>query len=77
MDGMQTSGWLRRDGDGVAAPTVGQVVREYRLAGGTNQAAVADALGITQQFLSQVEKGTRKATLEQRQGFAHLEEQAA
>lgn len=72
MDGMQTSGWLRRDGDAVAAPTVGQVVREYRLAGGTNQAVVADALGITQQFLSQVEKGTRKATLEQRQGFARV-----
>lgn len=45
MDGMQTSGWLRRDGDGVAAPTVGQVVREYRLAGGANQAAVADGWG--------------------------------
>lgn len=72
MDAMETSGWLRRGGDGAAARTVGQVVREYRLAGGGNQAAVAAALGITQQFLSQVEKGTRKATLEQRQGFARV-----
>ncbi|WP_253812643.1 helix-turn-helix domain-containing protein [Nocardia amikacinitolerans] len=69
---MDRSGWLRRNHDGALARTVGQVIREYRLAGGANQAAVADALGITQQFLSQVEKGTRKATLEQRQGFARV-----
>ncbi|GGN75993.1 helix-turn-helix domain-containing protein [Nocardia rhizosphaerihabitans] len=72
VDGVRASEWLHRDGDGVAARTVGQIVREYRLAGGSNQAAIADALGITQQFLSQVEKGTRKATLEQRQGFARV-----
>lgn len=48
------------------------VVREYRLARGLNQAAVADALGITQQFLSQVETGVRNVTLDQRQGFMHV-----
>jgi transcriptional regulator with XRE-family HTH domain len=37
-----------------------------------NQAAVAEALGITQQFLSQVETGVRNVTLDQRQGFIHL-----
>lgn len=71
MDPTDTSEWLRRD-DGPAMRTVGQVVREYRLAIGSNQVAVAGALGITQQFLSQVEKGTRKATLEQRQNFSRV-----
>ncbi|MFI5499109.1 helix-turn-helix domain-containing protein [Nocardia asteroides] len=70
VNGMDTSEWLRRGADGAGARSVGQVIREYRLARGSNQSTVADALGITQQFLSQVEKGTRKATLEQRQAFA-------
>ncbi|WP_157172076.1 helix-turn-helix domain-containing protein [Nocardia higoensis] len=72
MDATQSHGWLRRDSDAAGARLVGQVVREYRLAAGANQVAVAEAMGITQQFLSQVEKGTRKATLEQRQGFARV-----
>ncbi|WP_084533147.1 helix-turn-helix domain-containing protein [Nocardia fusca] len=51
--------WLRHSDRTGPGQQVGIVVREYRLARGLNQAAVAEALGITQQFLSQVETGVR------------------
>ena len=49
---------------------VGDVVRESRLASGLNQAALAARMGVTQQFLSQVETGIRPASLELRQSFS-------
>ncbi|TDP96619.1 helix-turn-helix transcriptional regulator [Labedaea rhizosphaerae] len=63
--------WLRRTGE---LPNIedhpGSVVREYRLASGRSQGAVASAVGITQQFLSQLETGTRQLTIELRRAFA-------
>ncbi|MFC8044710.1 helix-turn-helix domain-containing protein [Nocardia sp. NPDC057353] len=69
---MQEADWLRRDESTATTRSIGQVVREYRLAAGANQGTVAEALGLTQQFLSQIEKGSRKATLEHRRGFARV-----
>lgn len=51
---------------------VGAVVREYRLGSQQNQATVAAALGMTQQHLSQIEKGKRPVSLEQRRRFAQV-----
>ncbi|GGL24987.1 helix-turn-helix domain-containing protein [Nocardia jinanensis] len=64
--------WLRHSDRTGPDRQVGILVREYRLASGLNQAAVAEALGITQQFLSQVETGVRKVTLDQRHGFMRV-----
>lgn len=64
--------WLRHSDRTGPGRQVGIVVREYRLARGLNQATVAEALGITQQFLSQVETGARKVTLDQRQRFMRV-----
>ncbi|WP_067657662.1 helix-turn-helix domain-containing protein [Nocardia harenae] len=72
VDAMQTTDWLRRDESIATMRSIGQVVREYRLAAGVNQGTVAEAMGLTQQFLSQVEKGSRKATLEHRRDFARI-----
>ncbi|MBF6222632.1 helix-turn-helix transcriptional regulator [Nocardia abscessus] len=47
-------------------------MREYRLAIGLSQAAVASAMGITQQFLSQVETGTRNPDVDNRQSLASV-----
>ncbi|KZM69801.1 hypothetical protein AWN90_07000 [Nocardia terpenica] len=63
---------MRRSAELDSALRVGVLVREYRLAFGLNQAVVAAALGVTQQFLSQVETGTRKVTLEHRREFARV-----
>ncbi|WP_280432601.1 helix-turn-helix domain-containing protein [Nocardia brasiliensis] len=68
--GNESSQWLRRGDDEAAAGRVGAVVREYRNASQRSQADVAQAMGVTQQFLSQVENDSRRVTLEQRQGFA-------
>ncbi|QIS23425.1 helix-turn-helix domain-containing protein [Nocardia terpenica] len=72
MGSMDESSWLRHGAERDSAQRVGALVREYRLASGRNQAAVAAALGVTQQFLSQVETGKRNVTLEHRQGFAQV-----
>lgn len=72
MTSTDRSAWLKRTGHAEAGDEVGEVVREYRLASGRNQAAVASAMDMTQQFLSQIEKGTRKATLEQRRKFSDV-----
>lgn len=72
VDGTEEFAWLRRSDGPISDRRVGPVVREYRLARGLKQAAVARDLGITQQFLSQVETGARNLTLDQRQGFARV-----
>ncbi|MGW5217402.1 helix-turn-helix domain-containing protein [Nocardia sp. NPDC004085] len=70
MEGAHGPAWSRRETDSGHIRNVGEVIREYRLAIGLNQAAVASALGITQQFLSQLETGTRNADVEHRRSIA-------
>ncbi len=72
VDGTEEFAWLRRSDGPSSDRRVGPLVREYRLAKGLKQAAVARDLGITQQFLSQVETGARNLTLDQRQGFVRV-----
>ncbi|MFE7802904.1 helix-turn-helix domain-containing protein [Nocardia sp. NPDC057440] len=72
VDRADEPSWLRHDDDHASVDRVGVVVREYRLASGQNQAAIASAMGVSQQFLSQVENSTRKVTLEQRQSLARV-----
>jgi transcriptional regulator with XRE-family HTH domain len=65
--------WLRRAVDSTTEPDqIGAVVREYRLASGQSQTSVATAMEMTQQYLSQIETGARKVTLEHRRRFAHV-----
>ncbi|WP_433574879.1 helix-turn-helix domain-containing protein [Nocardia brasiliensis] len=66
----ESTRWLRGGDDEAAVERVGAVVREYRTASRRSQADVARALGVTQQFLSQVENDSRRVTVEQRRGFA-------
>ncbi|MER7450354.1 helix-turn-helix transcriptional regulator [Nocardia beijingensis] len=70
MEGAPRPAWLRRETDSGHIRNVGEVIREYRLAIGLNQAAVASALGITQQFLSQLETGARDPDVEHRRRIA-------
>ena len=70
VDGSDASMWLRRTTDEASDRPVGDVVRESRLASGLNQASLAARMGVTQQFLSQVETGVRPASLELRQSFS-------
>lgn len=72
MTADQPPAWLRRSYDDSAADKVGAVIREYRLAQGQSQVALAGAMGMTQQFLSQIENGSRNVTLEQRRKFARV-----
>ncbi|MFI5717635.1 helix-turn-helix transcriptional regulator [Nocardia sp. NPDC051750] len=72
MDGTSEVAWLGRSDRRGTDRHVGLLVREYRLARGLKQAAVARDLGITQQFLSQVETGVRNVTLDQRHGFMRV-----
>lgn len=69
-----TTEWLNRGAadENRNADDVSAVVREYRLASSQNQASVASAMGMTQQHLSQIEKGKRPASLEQRRTFAEV-----
>jgi transcriptional regulator with XRE-family HTH domain len=62
--GMGADPWLNQ-GAKVADDT-GAVLRGWRLATGWTQADVAQALGTTQQHLSQMENGQRPVSLEQR-----------
>lgn len=68
-----TDQWLRRSAR-PDAPTdaAGAVITEYRLASGQNQVAVASAMGMTQQHLSQIEHGKRPVSPEQRRKFADV-----
>lgn len=65
-----SEGWLTRTSDGSVDDAVGPLVREYRLARGLSQVSLADAMGFTQQFLSQVESGRRRISMEHRRRFA-------
>jgi transcriptional regulator with XRE-family HTH domain len=67
-----TTPWLRRGDDGKPIDNAGEVIREYRLASGQSQAAVASAAELTQQALSFIEQGKRPASIEQRRLFAKL-----
>lgn len=71
IDSSETS-WLRRPDEVAGNEHLGDIIREYRLASGQNQVAVADAMGMTQQFLSQIENGVRKVSLEQRRKFVQV-----
>jgi transcriptional regulator with XRE-family HTH domain len=66
--------WLQsRDGkprDG--ADDAGQVIRQHRLAARMTQTDLASAMGITQQHVSQIEKGKSAVTLDLRCRFASL-----
>ena len=69
-----TADWLSRE-TAAAADSVddaGSIIREYRLASGQNQVAVANAVGMTQQHLSQIEKGQRPVSIEQRRKFSEV-----
>ena len=55
--------WLSRDLDR-SADGVGSVLRAWRVAAGRTQVDAAAVLGLTQQHLSQMEKGQRPISLE-------------
>ena len=57
--------WLSRDPHH-SADEAGSVLRAWRVAAGRTQVDTAAALGLTQQHLSQMEKGQRPISLEQR-----------
>jgi transcriptional regulator with XRE-family HTH domain len=66
--------WLgaRQDGIHGAIDDAGLVIRQHRLAAGQTQEGVADAMGMTQQHLSQIERGRCPVSLELRRRFAVL-----
>lgn len=66
--------WLSRGEPGATTDTdeAATTIREYRLASGRNQISVASEMGMTQQHLSQIEKGRRPVSLEQRRKFAEI-----
>ena len=66
--------WLNRGAplSGSGEDDAGAVIREYRLASGQNQVAVASAVGMTQQHLSQIENGKRPVYLDQRRVLADV-----
>lgn len=59
------TGWLERNST-AATDDVGAVLRAWRESAGWTQVKVAEMLGLTQQHLSQMEKGQRPVSLEQR-----------
>src|SRR4051794_32521443 len=61
-----TEGWLRRLETDVAADDAGAVLRAWRTRHRQTQGRVAALLGTTQQHLSQIEKGIRPLSLDQR-----------
>jgi transcriptional regulator with XRE-family HTH domain len=63
--------WLRRGGD-TATDDVAVVIRDQRRALGMSQSAVAAAMSLTQQFLSQIENGSRSVTFDQRRRFSQV-----
>lgn len=69
-----TEQWLhpRQSGLADAGDDVGSTIRGYRLAFGWTQVDVAAAIGITQQHLSQIEKGKSPVTFDLRRRFAAL-----
>jgi transcriptional regulator with XRE-family HTH domain len=69
-----TEQWLRPRQCGLigTGDDAGPTIREYRLANGWTQVDVAAAVGITQQHLSQIEKGRSPVTFDLRRKFAAL-----
>ena len=63
--------WLRRRVES-RTDNVGVVIREQRRALGMSQTAVAGALSMTQQFLSQIENGSRSVNFEQRRKLSQV-----
>jgi transcriptional regulator with XRE-family HTH domain len=59
-------GWLERGGSATAETDAGAVIRAWRKRTGRTQADVAAMLETTQQHLSQIEKGIRPLSLDQR-----------
>ena len=59
--------WLSRGQTIAATDDAGAVLRAWRTKNGQSQTAVAELLNTTQQHLSQIEKGIRPLSLEQRQ----------
>lgn len=51
---------------------IGELVREYRESGSKSQQEVADALGIAQPHVSQIERGKRRLTLKEAVKFASV-----
>uniref|UniRef100_UPI003F493455 helix-turn-helix domain-containing protein n=1 Tax=Nocardia suismassiliense TaxID=2077092 RepID=UPI003F493455 len=64
--------WLQHPADEDPPDSAGQVVREYRLAANRRQTDVAEAMGMTQQYLSQIEKNSRHLTIETRRRFVEV-----
>jgi transcriptional regulator with XRE-family HTH domain len=66
--------WLgsRQEGTPAAIDDAGPVIRQHRLAAGRTQVDVADAMEITQQHLSQIERGICSVSLGLRRRFAAL-----
>lgn len=58
--------WLDRPGTSRSTDDAGAMLRAWRARHGQTQGRVADLLGTTQQHLSQIEKGLRPLSLEQR-----------
>jgi transcriptional regulator with XRE-family HTH domain len=58
--------WLSRGETTTTVDDAGAVLRAWRASNRQSQAAVAELLNTTQQHLSQIEKGTRPLSLEQR-----------
>jgi transcriptional regulator with XRE-family HTH domain len=58
--------WLRRGETATTSDDAGAVLRAWRATNRQSQTAVAELLNTTQQHLSQIEKGTRPLSLEQR-----------
>jgi transcriptional regulator with XRE-family HTH domain len=69
-----TEQWLRPRQGGLAdvAENVGSVIREHRLAVGWTQVDAAASVGISQQHLSQIEKGKCPVSFDLRRKFALL-----
>lgn len=57
---------------GVGADRVGSTIREYRLASGQTQGPIAAAVGVTQQHLSQIEKGKKQVSHELRRKLCQV-----
>ena len=80
--GEASGAWLSRGEAAAARDDAGAVLRAWRIRNRQTQTTVAELLNTTQQHLSQIEKGTRPLSLEQRRmivaelGIPALAEQA-
>lgn len=72
MSSNPDTAWLSHGESTAMDEPVGTTIREYRLAAAKPQAAVAVAMGMTQQHLSQIEKGARPVSMDLRRRFAQV-----